>query len=84
VLAGNVRRRPFSEIWRESTEMCRVRSMTESGLATCSACAIRAYCHRCPGLALLESGSLYGPDDRACELAQQTAQLAGTGEALSA
>lgn len=81
---GNVRETPFTEIWYGSKEMRRVRNVRESSLAVCSGCSIRAYCHRCPGLAYLEDGDLTGPSERACELAEANARIAGAPNPVSA
>ena len=80
---GNVRKQSFAEIWYGSAEMLRVREVRESSLEICSACSIRAYCHRCPGIAYLEDGDLTGPSERACELAEANARLAGVREPVS-
>jgi radical SAM protein with 4Fe4S-binding SPASM domain len=81
---GNVRRSPFTEIWYGSKDMRRVREVRESSLAICSTCSIRAYCHRCPGIAYLEDGDLLGPSERACDLAEANARLAGVCHPVSA
>lgn len=81
---GNVRQMTFAGIWYGSKEMRRVREVYESSLQVCSGCAIRAYCHRCPGIAYLEDGSLTGPSERACELAEANARLAGVVNPISA
>lgn len=81
---GNVRQAPFTEIWYGSAEMLRVRSVRESAIRICSTCSIRPFCHRCPGLAYLEDGDLWGPSERACELAEANARLAGVANPVSA
>jgi radical SAM protein with 4Fe4S-binding SPASM domain len=81
---GNVRRAPFTEIWYGSKDMRRVRDVRESSLTICSTCSIRTYCHRCPGIAYLEDGGLLGPSERACELAEANARLAGVKNPVSA
>jgi radical SAM protein with 4Fe4S-binding SPASM domain len=83
VWAGNLRRQTFAEIWDQSPQMRKIRSLNETSLPVCSACAIRPYCQRCPGLALIEEGGLTEPSRRACELAEQRARLAGFHTALS-
>jgi len=82
--AGNVRRAPFADVWYGSKDMRRVREVRESSLTVCSTCSIRAYCHRCPGIAYLEDGDLLGPSERACELAEANARLAGVSNPVSA
>jgi radical SAM protein with 4Fe4S-binding SPASM domain len=82
--AGNLRRHSFEEIWHGSAKMRQVRWLRESSVPVCRACPIRGYCQRCPGLALIEGGDLLGPWQRACELAEQTARLAGMRDPVSA
>jgi AdoMet-dependent heme synthase len=82
--AGNLRKEPFKEIWYGSSEMRRVRAVRDSQLPLCSTCSIRNYCERCPGLAQMEGGDLLGAYERACELAEMNARLAGVESPVSA
>jgi len=82
--AGNLRQQKFEDIWYGSAEMIRVRAARESQLRVCSTCSIRSYCERCPGLAQMEGGDLLGPYERACELAEMNARLAGVPNPVSA
>ena len=82
--AGNLRRERFSDIWYHAPQLERLRGIRESQLPVCSRCEIRNYCERCPGLALMEGGDLLGAYERACELAEQKAQLAGVVTPISA
>jgi AdoMet-dependent heme synthase len=82
--AGNLRRKRFSDIWYHAPQLERLRGIRESQLPVCSRCEIRSYCERCPGLALMEGGDLLGAYERACELAEQKAQLAGVAAPVSA
>ena len=75
---GNVRDEPFAEIWHRSPEMERVRSIRIRDLHTCSSCSASAFCSRCPGQALVETGDLYGPSPANCEHALARAQVAGS------
>jgi radical SAM protein with 4Fe4S-binding SPASM domain len=84
VPTGNLRRQRFQEIWFGSSEMKRVRSVRESKLPVCSSCSIQKYCERCPGLALMEGGDLLGAYERACEMAELTARMAGVENPVSA
>ena len=81
--AGNLRHQRFADIWEGSSEFARVRAVRESELPVCSACPIRQYCERCPGLALMEGGDLLGAYERACELAEHKARLAGVVNPVS-
>jgi radical SAM protein with 4Fe4S-binding SPASM domain len=82
--AGNLRREKFDDIWYGSPKLERLRAIRESQLPVCSRCEIRAYCERCPGLALMEGGDLLGAYERACSLAEEKARLAGVANPVSA
>ena len=82
--AGNLRREKFNDIWYGSPKLERLRAIRESQLPVCSRCEIRAYCERCPGLALMEGGGLLGAYERACALAEEKARLAGVANPVSA
>lgn len=82
--AGNLRRQRFRDIWHHASSLEQLRAVRESQLPLCSSCEIRSYCERCPGLALMEGGDLRGAYERACELAEQKARLAGVAYPLSA
>jgi len=84
VAAGNVRQKKFEDIWYRSPEMRRVEAIRESQLTHCGNCSIRIYCERCPGLALMEGGDLMGAYERACEMAEMNARLAGAESPVSA
>lgn len=82
--SGNVRLQSFAEIWYGSRELGRVRAVRESAVQICSGCSIRRFCQRCPGIAYMEDGDLLGPSERACELAETNARLAGVENPVSA
>ena len=63
---GNIREKSFQEIWSDSPELARVRSIRVKDLTTCSACTHAGSCTRCPGLAYLE-GDMRGPSSADCE-----------------
>src|SRR6202050_88531 len=84
VATSNLRQQRFEEIWFKSPEMERVRAVRESQLPVCSKCSIRQYCERCPGLAQMEGGDLLGAYERACDLAELKAGLAGVQNPTSA
>jgi radical SAM protein with 4Fe4S-binding SPASM domain len=64
--SGNVRRQKFEEIWRNSSQLNEVRSITLGDLQGCSACVHGGSCSRCPGLAYTE-GNMRGPSTQDCE-----------------
>ena len=82
--AGNLRRDRFRDIWYHAPRLERLRAVRESQLPYCSRCEIRDYCERCPGLAWMEGGDLLGAYERACEMAEHRARLAGVRNAESA
>jgi radical SAM protein with 4Fe4S-binding SPASM domain len=84
VATGNLRQQKFEDIWFRSAEMNRVRAVRESQLPVCSKCSIRQYCERCPGLAQMEGGDLLGAYERACDLAELNARIAGLVDPVSA
>lgn len=81
---GNLRSTSFEQIWKHAPALDRIRSVRESALPICSSCEIRTYCERCPGLAWMEGGDLFGAYERACSLAEQKARVAGMANARSA
>jgi radical SAM protein with 4Fe4S-binding SPASM domain len=81
---GNLRHQKFEEVWYGSSAMRQVRAIRESQLPLCASCSIRKYCERCPGLAQMEGGDLLAPYERACELAELNARLAGVENPVSA
>ncbi len=78
ISCGNIRQRPFLEIWQHSEEMQRVRKILKSDLTHCRTCALADHCSRCPGMAYLEHGTLTSPSSAACEQACTRAQLSET------
>jgi radical SAM protein with 4Fe4S-binding SPASM domain len=82
--AGNLRHERFADIWYHAPQLEKLRAVRESQLPICSRCEIRAYCERCPGLAWMEGGDMLGAYERACQLAEQKAKLAGAANPVSA
>lgn len=66
VACGNLREQSFADIWRGSGTLDEVRDLRWAKLSECNACALRSYCQRCHGMALLEQGTMYGPSLEAC------------------
>jgi radical SAM protein with 4Fe4S-binding SPASM domain len=63
---GDLRAQSFADIWSSSRRLDEIRDLRWAKLAECNACALRSYCQRCHGMALLEQGHLYGPSLEAC------------------
>lgn len=69
VVAGDLRRQSFADIWR-SPELARLRAVGLGDLAGCRGCRLVSWCDRCAGLALAEAGDLAAPSATACSLAR--------------
>ena len=66
---GNLKKNSFAKLWN-SDEAKDFRKITDCDLVECSSCKLSSFCQRCPGLALIENGSLLGPSKTSCEIAQ--------------
>ena len=69
VSAGNVRTKPFREIWEHGEVMATMRGITVGSLRTCATCEDRPWCPRCAGMARHEEGDLTAPNLEACRVA---------------
>jgi radical SAM protein with 4Fe4S-binding SPASM domain len=68
--AGNVRERPFAEIWNATGGVLgALRGITVATLRACSTCEDRPWCPRCAGVARHEDGALDAPSLEACRIA---------------
>lgn len=67
--AGNVRERPFREIWETSPVLQRIRDVTLSELE-CFGCELFPSCKPCVGLAHLEHGDLRRKPSEMCRLSR--------------
>ncbi len=65
---GNVTKQPLSEI-QHSPIFSKMRSITLSDLRECKGCELIRYCNRCPALAWMETGDLFGACRVNCLLA---------------
>ncbi|MFQ5841770.1 MAG: radical SAM protein [Thermodesulfobacteriota bacterium] len=65
---GNLTKNSLSEI-QCSPIFSKIRSITLSDLQECKGCELIQYCNRCPALAWLETGNLFGPSQADCLLA---------------
>ncbi len=74
---GNIRQKPFSEIWLASEERGRLLKMTWADLPHCAHCDIAWICARCPAIALLEHGDLTAKSEAACTQARALSKLCG-------
>lgn len=70
VKLGNLTRRKFADIWKNSAWLKKWRRKGVKDLKVCSSCAHLDFCSRCPGVSLLEEGDLLAPNKPACEMAE--------------
>lgn len=64
--AGNIRERPFPEIWRDSPVFRWIRGLRLEDFKTCAPCPLKAWCRRSPGAAVLLHGDYTGVDPWTC------------------
>jgi len=74
--AGNVKRGTFRHIWRNSPVMTEVRNAKISDSVECSSCKYAQWCVRCPGLAYVETDSMYAASPIACKEARIRKKIA--------
>jgi radical SAM protein with 4Fe4S-binding SPASM domain len=68
--AGNVRERPFGEIWADSPVFKKIRGL-KMGEFECSDCRHFPVCKPCPGLAYMEHGNLFTAPREICRIVEQ-------------
>lgn len=64
--AGNLRERPFAEIWRDSPVFRRIRSLTLDDFAVCKPCPDRPWCRRSSGTVYMNTGDYTGAEPFTC------------------
>jgi len=67
---GSLRKQKFKEIWSSSPELLALRKKRKQLLKKCAECKYLHYCHRCPGIAYLEDGSLESINKATCIFAK--------------
>ncbi len=70
IRAGNVRERPFTEIWAESPVFRRIRGLRLADFEACAPCPLKAWCNRNPGMPYLLNGDYTGADPWTCREAE--------------
>jgi len=80
---GNIRERPFLDIWQTAPEFVRLRSLKIAEVYGCNSCAIRDYCAICPGLFFMEMGDVTIPSPHICEQTEMK-HVAATGQFVPA
>jgi len=66
---GNVRRSTLRRIWHHAPLNLYLNGLLTLPVPDCRGCELTEACMRCPGLALIETGSLWKPSTSACEMA---------------
>lgn len=61
----------LADAWSDSSLFRRLRGTTSADLESCADCELAAYCRRCPGIALLETGSERAAVSYACMMAAE-------------
>jgi radical SAM protein with 4Fe4S-binding SPASM domain len=74
--AGNLRERPFAEIWRDAPVFRRIRGLRIADYPHCAPCALKPWCSRDRGAAYLASGSYTGIDPWICAVAEARRRVA--------
>jgi radical SAM protein with 4Fe4S-binding SPASM domain len=64
--AGNLRERPFREVWRGASDLAVVRAKRIHAFETCAKCELLEVCTPCMALSLLERGVVDGPSPTKC------------------
>jgi radical SAM protein with 4Fe4S-binding SPASM domain len=75
VKLGDLSRRKFTGIWRNSAWLKKWRSAGFKDLKGCAGCADMDVCSRCPGVSYLEAGDVFAPNKPACGMANIQAKL---------
>jgi radical SAM protein with 4Fe4S-binding SPASM domain len=66
IASGNIRNAGFAEIWRESPELNRIRSLTLDDFTTCKPCPLRPVCRRNSGVVFTNTGNYTGAEEWTC------------------
>lgn len=82
--AGNVRDRPFAEIWRDSPVFRRIRGLTLENFPQCAPCPHRGHCSHDRGAAYNATGDYTSADPFVCATAEVAHRLADEEAAGSA
>lgn len=75
ITGGNVLTESFGKIWKESPVFQRLRQIRLKHLNMCPSCELFQYCTRCPGLAHLEDGDMYGCSAAAKTVAEERRKI---------
>lgn len=80
---GSLEEGKLSEIWNKNNKaLTAIREITLKDMPECAKCALAAICQRCPGIALLEDKTLYGPSRIACKIASIQASVSSKNKRI--
>lgn len=82
VRLGDLKKTPFSRLWRNSPWLKKWRRLKLSDLKKCSGCGYAPTCSRCPGISLLEEGDIMAPNKSACRFAKISHSFALKGRTI--
>lgn len=74
--AGNVRERPFAEIWKDSPVFKQIRGLSLADFGACAPCEHRRYCSHDRGAAFTATGDYTAADPFVCATAKLAHRLA--------
>ncbi len=80
VSGGNVREKPFAEIWKSGAIFSTARTVTAKDLKACSSCGQDHYVH-CLGLSELEKGDALVPDSSSCRITRAMKEVQAAAKA---
>lgn len=72
---GNIRQKPFSEIWKTSAFRKKMMQTTWGDASQCMTCEHNRFCSRCPGESILEHGDHRLPATVDCQVAKAKASI---------
>jgi len=70
VKVGNVFEQDLKDIWQNDLTLIKIREASSDDFGKCGECSLAHHCTRCPGLAYLEEGDMFGPSSVACFIAE--------------
>jgi len=68
IVLGDLTKETFKQIWDNSDNLKKIRSLKFKDLKKCQECELINFCIRCPGLCYLENGSLITPSQEICRI----------------
>ncbi len=70
IASGNLRQQSFSEIWKNSPELNKIRGLKLEDFKICKPCEHRHYCQRSSGSIYVDTGNYTGPEPWTCMQAE--------------